>query len=123
MRVKTSEGVHYLGTLCKRGHDYENTGQTLRLKSSNDCTACNRRNSRMRQRKVNWRKATHPPKDCEICGKIPEENEPELSFDHDHGTSVFRGWLCGSCNRGIGLLGDNIEGLKKALAYLERAEL
>ena len=30
-----------------------------------------------------------------------------------------RGWLCNNCNTGLGAMGDNIEGLKKAMRYLE----
>ena len=32
----------------------------------------------------------------------------------------IRGVLCPNCNRGIGLLGDNIEGVRRALDYLHR---
>lgn len=51
---------------------------------------------------------------CECCGKETEE----LCYDHDHVTMDFRGRLCHSCNRGIGLLGDNKEGLQRALDYI-----
>ncbi len=52
---------------------------------------------------------------CEICG-----SEKELCYDHDHETMAFRGVLCRACNRSIGQLGDNAEGLEKALAYLRK---
>jgi hypothetical protein len=29
-----------------------------------------------------------------------------------------RGLLCSACNTGIGLLGDNVEGLQRAMNYL-----
>lgn len=32
----------YLGSLCKRSHDYEGTGKSLRYKSRNDCVKCHR---------------------------------------------------------------------------------
>lgn len=51
---------------------------------------------------------------CQCCGTTDD-----LCYDHDHDTMAFRGVLCNRCNRAIGLLGDNIEGLTKALAYLE----
>ena len=56
-----------------------------------------------------------PPKNCECCGK-----ESKLGLDHCHETKQFRGWLCTNCNVGMGKLQDSVEGVKKALAYLER---
>ena len=51
---------------------------------------------------------------CECCGNKTET----IHIDHDHNTLKFRGWLCGACNRAIGMLGDNIEGLTNAINYL-----
>ena len=60
--------------------------------------------------------ATHPrPTACECCHR-----PAEVRFDHDHRTGKFRGWLCDGCNLGIGKLGDNLSGVRDALAYLER---
>lgn len=53
---------------------------------------------------------------CENCNKSTEK----LIFDHDHDTNEFRGWLCYQCNTAIGNLGDTIEGLKRAIRYLEK---
>lgn len=54
---------------------------------------------------------------CDCCGIYKGRNK--LRVDHDHETNLFRGWLCENCNTGIGRLGDNEEGLKKALNYLK----
>jgi hypothetical protein len=54
---------------------------------------------------------------CELCS-----SDVSLVFDHDHTTDRFRGWLCNSCNRSIGVLGDNVAELVKAINYLNRAE-
>lgn len=66
------------------------------------------------------KQAPPKPKTCDCCGK---ETEPsKLNVDHDHDTGDFRGWLCRRCNLGLGQLGDNIEGLNMAIAYLMKAQ-
>ena len=55
---------------------------------------------------------------CAICGATPDR----FHVDHCHHSNKVRGILCSGCNTGLGKLGDSVEGLKKALAYLERAE-
>lgn len=52
---------------------------------------------------------------CSIC-----DNKKYLHIDHDHITGRFRGILCSRCNNGLGMLGDNIEGVTKTLEYLKR---
>lgn len=54
---------------------------------------------------------------CPICGVKPKRL---FDVDHDHTTGEFRGFICHRCNKGLGLLGDTIEGLENALAYLRR---
>lgn len=36
----------YLGKLCKRGHDYDGTGSSLRVNSHHQCLACKRKYER-----------------------------------------------------------------------------
>ena len=59
------------------------------------------------------------PTECACCKDITEPSK--LFLDHDHQTYAFRGWVCRSCNSGIGSLGDTIEGLEKAITYLRIA--
>jgi len=70
--------------------------------------------------------ATRPaPERCECCGALRAEKHVgrrQLARDHCHTTGTFRGWLCTQCNSGIGQLGDNIQGLERAIAYLRRFE-
>lgn len=57
---------------------------------------------------------------CAICGEV--ETSPRVSHltvDHCHDTNKVRGLLCNNCNRGIGLLKDNVNALRKAAQYLE----
>lgn len=51
---------------------------------------------------------------CAIC-QTPED----LCVDHDHQTGKVRGILCRTCNLGIGKLGDQLEGVKRAAEYLQ----
>lgn len=56
------------------------------------------------------------PEACEICGS----NHWKISFDHDHKTGKFRGWICHNCNCALGYSGDNITTLKKLISYLRK---
>lgn len=56
---------------------------------------------------------------CAICGLDTwpgKDNSPHT--DHDPGTKRFRGILCGNCNNGIGMLGEDPFRLIAAAWYL-----
>lgn len=58
---------------------------------------------------------------CELCGKTEDELTDRLHADHNHDSGKFRGWLCESCNIGLGRLQDNNPALLRAAAdYVER---
>ena len=57
--------------------------------------------------------------ECDICG---ESAYRRLDIDHDHASGLFRGFLCGRCNKGLGLLGDSAASLRNALEYLQNHE-
>lgn len=57
---------------------------------------------------------------CSCCGAAGSSEARQLSVDHDHETGAIRGIICHSCNVGIGHLGDNADGVRRALRYLER---
>ena len=52
---------------------------------------------------------------CAICG----DKLDKINIDHNHQTDEVRGLLCSGCNTGLGHLGDDIDGLEKALYYLK----
>lgn len=56
------------------------------------------------------------------CCRLPHRGKrtKRLFVDHDHATGKVRGLLCYHCNTGIGALGDNAEGVRRALDYLAR---
>lgn len=57
------------------------------------------------------------PDKCDCCHKLMQPEE--FYFDHCHKEHVFRGWLCNSCNAGIGILGDTLLDLERAVHYLK----
>lgn len=62
---------------------------------------------------------------CAICRKnFPPagDDSKRVHIDHCHKTKRIRGILCASCNAGLGRFGDSVEGLRRALAYLEEFE-
>lgn len=61
------EDMLYLGTLCKRGHEYKKTGKSLRRKVNRACIKCSNENS--------WKSKQKP----EVKKKIGEyEQNPEV---------------------------------------------
>ena len=54
---------------------------------------------------------------CHLCNKKFKDTRHK-HIDHCHETGRVRGILCKDCNTALGKLGDNEEGLLKALRYL-----
>lgn len=83
--------------------------------------------NREKERERSWRKQGLPEptrprsENCDCCGRPEWLETRAFALEHDHVTGAFRGWLCWHCNTGLGLLGDSVEGLEKALAYLKRS--
>jgi hypothetical protein len=56
---------------------------------------------------------------CALCKSTDPKRKQGFVVDHDHETGRIRGLLCHSCNIALGMLGDDITGLKRAVKYLE----
>lgn len=57
---------------------------------------------------------------CAICEKHEDNFAYQLRVDHCHDSGLVRGLLCSGCNSSLGHFGDNVEGLHKALNYLNK---
>ena len=62
---------------------------------------------------------------CAICGKTEDTLldsgvNKSLAVDHNHETGEIRGILCENCNRGIGLLQEDVEILENSIKYLNQ---
>lgn len=55
---------------------------------------------------------------CPVCDKGIEAEDSAI--DHNHKTGEVRGILCKSCNRALGLLGDNPNTLIRGSKYLQK---
>lgn len=55
---------------------------------------------------------------CPICEKTTIVGISKIVLDHDHSNGRVRGWLCESCNTGIGRFDDNPQIVQKAIDWL-----
>lgn len=103
---------------------FDKNGYRLRRPECKDC------HKKMNKSKQDARKlakkqniSLKAPKNtkCAICGKLPK-NGDKLVFDHCHKTNTFRGYLHNSCNRALGVFGDNVSGVLQLLNYLNKYE-
>ena len=72
--------------------------------------------------KKEWR--LNKPKDyslyqCPICNKINIPGHKNIVADHNHQTGELRGYICESCNTGIGRFDDDPEIIKKTIEWLK----
>ena len=63
------------------------------------------------------------PSHCELCGHpgygaVGSKPCAGIFFDHDHRTGKARGWLCGRCNKVLGLVKDDQALLTAMISYL-----
>lgn len=91
---------------------YKNMKQGEYVRS--ECNDCERLLSK--QLSIARKNAPSKPENCECCHQLTTH----FVLDHCHKSGNFRGWICRNCNQGIGKLGDNLEGIKNALSYLNR---
>ena len=70
------------------------------------CKVCSSKAENLKNRlKIGF--SVYKPDSCECCGN----SSAKLDLDHCHETGMFRGFICRSCNKIIGLKGDTYESL------------
>lgn len=101
---------------------HKDKGRRDALKRHPVCSKCLRKHNQV----VNKIKKNAPPKPnvCECCGRNPDTDSTirGWAMDHNHFTEEFRGWICQTCNIGLGHFKDSVEGLLKAVDYLKKTE-
>ena len=58
---------------------------------------------------------------CAICGISQDDLGYTLEIDYDQNKGKVRGLLCKKCNLGIGMFGEDVENINKAIRYLEKS--
>lgn len=133
-------GQHFKDrTHCPEGHPYDEEN-TRWVAGRRHCIKCGRASSRAyyakhkerlnKERKLLLYGLTVKQFDamfrkqrgrCAICRKIPKGKgiAGVLHIDHSERTCKVRGLLCTKCNRGIGLLCESPEIMRRAAEYIE----
>lgn len=117
--ARKEEGQMKICIRCDRWKPIEVFEKKKReLNHRNICRHCRNGAQRVTQRlRRNHIKRHGPPISCcSICG------ESDIVFDHCHSTNQFRGWICRSCNTGIGKMGDTWRGVQDRADYLKEFE-
>lgn len=109
-----------LETFDKKGLSLFATDKGMKHNRANTCKECDKERAKKSYIKRDYNvtveeytEAMNTSVTCEICGF-----GDNLHYDHNHETSSFRGVLCGSCNRGLGLFKDSPTLLTRATNYL-----
>lgn len=73
--------------------------------------------------KIKWlkEKPVNEPFECPVCKKRTIAGvTSKVVLEHDHHTGKAGGWICDSCNTGLGRFKDDIELLKSAIEFLKK---
>jgi len=128
----TQTGDEYPKKICNICHklldtnlfarNQNNINRPVRRPSCKECRKTLEGKNPTPEEKGKWLK-TKPDKEpfeCPICGKRTIAGvTSKVDLDHNHRTGEIRGWICDSCNTGIGRFKDDIQLLKSAIKYVE----
>lgn len=79
----------------------------------NTCKECTKKLSEIRKQL----KTQNPPPSAGLCPICNLHTESWI-LDHCHFSNCFRGYICNSCNLGLGRFNDDAAILQKAIDYL-----
>lgn len=133
---------------CRRGHEYTPENTDYHYGGARRCRACfgaaakarsvsedEKRRVKISDRRFGLRKkfgltleayeamVAAQGDRCLICRRNFDQSSTatRACVDHDHATGAIRGVLCGNCNTGLGVFGDDPERMRSAIEYLARS--
>lgn len=74
--------------------------------------------------KLKWlkNKLVNEPFECPICKKRTIAGvTSKVVLEHDHRTGKAGGWICDSCNTGLGRFKDDVKLLRSAIKFLKKS--
>ena len=113
---------HKLLNTTEFARNQNNINRPVRRPSCQECRRILEGKTPTPKEKRKWSstKPNYEPFECPICGKRTIAGvSSKVVLDHDHQTGAIRGWICDSCNTGIGRFKDDIELIKSAIKFLE----
>ncbi|MDR0665983.1 MAG: endonuclease VII domain-containing protein [Campylobacteraceae bacterium] len=100
--------------------------RTIRRPSCDECRKIIDGKNMSKREKDKWNRIKPDMEifECPICHKRTIAGlTSKVVLDHNHKTGLGRGWICDSCNTGIGRFKDEVELLKSAILFLEKDSL
>ena len=97
--------------------------RSIRRPSCKDCRVKMEGIGVSRINRVKWlkKKPHNKPFECPICKKRTIAGvTSKVVLEHDHRTGKPGGWICDSCNTGLGRFKDDVELLKSAMKFLKK---
>jgi len=96
--------------------------RSVRRPSCSDCRKHLEGVNMSAKTKAEWakKKPQNIPFECPICEKRTIAGvTSKIVLDHNHRNGEARGWVCDSCNTGIGRFKDDIELINRAIKYIK----
>lgn len=129
---KTGDG--FSKKICNVCHKLKRTSEFAKNQNAKNNRSVRRpscRNCRVRMEgvgvsrtdRIAWlkKKPHHEPFECPICKKRTIAGvTSKVVLEHDHRTGKPGGWICDSCNTGLGRFKDDVALLKSAEEFLKK---
>ncbi|TSC94505.1 MAG: hypothetical protein CEN87_474 [Parcubacteria group bacterium Licking1014_1] len=97
--------------------------RSVRRPSCRDCRIKMEGVSVSRTDRIEWlkKKPNNEPFECPVCKKRTIAGvTSKVVLEHDHQTGKPGGWICDSCNTGLGRFKDDIKLLESAIEFLKK---